>query len=99
MAVDNDRAVDIGTDHGTAQGVEVSFQGSGRVADGDAVVREAGESLLDLLNDVMEGDELLDFDFAFFLGDIDDFDFATAILGPLLQDLDEFGLFSFDTGA
>ena len=38
LAVDDDRAVDVGAEHGLADGIEVALQGGGGVADGDAGV-------------------------------------------------------------
>ena len=38
LAVDDDGAVDVGAEHGFADGIEVALQGGGGVADGDAGV-------------------------------------------------------------
>ena len=99
LAIDNDGAVDVGAEDGLAQGVEVTLQGGGGVADRDAVVGEAGELLLQLLDDVMKGDQFLDLDLGFLLGDVSDLDLTTVLLGALLENLDELGLLGFDTGA
>jgi len=99
LAIDNDGAVDVGAEDGLAQGVEVTLQGGGGVADRDAVVGEAGELLLQLLDDVMKGDHFLDLDLGFLLGDVSDLDLTTVLLGALLENLDELGLLGFDTGA
>jgi len=92
LAIDNDGAVDIGANQSVTKGVKVSFQRSGRVADRNTVVGQFRILLLQALNDVMKADNLLNFNFAFFLGDIDDFDFATVVFCASLQDLDEFQL-------
>ena len=94
LAIDNDGAVDISANQSVTKGVKVSFQRSGRVADRNTVVGQLGVLLLQALNHVMKADNLLDFNFAFFLGDIDNFDFATVVFCASLQDLDEFQLVS-----
>ena len=54
---------------------------------------------LESFNDVMEGNDFFNFDFAFDFGNAGHFDFAFVVLGPLLQNFDEFLLISLDTCA
>ena len=99
LAVDNDGAVDVGADEGAAEGIEIGFEGSGGVADGDAVVGKAGVFGLQSLNNVMKTDNFFDLNFGFFLWNIDNFDFATVVRGAGLQDFDEFDLVGLAAGA
>ena len=99
LAIDDDWAVHVGSNEGSAKGIEIGFKGGSGIANGDAVVSEAREFLLETLNNVMEADHLLDFNFAFLLGDIDNFDFATTRFGPLLELCGEFDLLCLDGSA
>ena len=100
LAIDNDWAVNVGADEGSAGGIEITFKRGSGIADGDAIVGEAGEfCCLEILNNIVEADHFCDLNFAFFLSNIDNFDFATAIFGSLFENCSEFGLFSLDTGA
>lgn len=99
LAIDNNGAVDVGAQQCAAKGVEVALQGGSRVADGDAVVSQAGECLFHLLDHVMEADDFLGFNLALLLEDIADFEFATVTRGPLLEHLDELTFVSLDAGA
>ena len=95
LTVDNHRCVDIGTNKWLAQGIEVFFEGSGGVVDGNANVFESGELLLDSSNDFLQSEKLLDFNFAFNLADADNFDFAT-ILSTFFEHATEFILIFVD---
>ena len=98
LTVDNDWCVDVGSQQSVAECVEVWLEGSGGVAHGDAVVGEAGESGLQALNDLAQGDELLDLNFALLLVDVDNLDLA-AFLGTGLEHSQEFFLVLLDRGA
>ena len=92
LAIDNNRAIDIGANQSATKGIKISLKWGSGVANGDAIVGETRVLFLQSLNDVMKADNLFDLHFAFFFGDIDDFDFATVVFCASLQDLDEFHL-------
>ena len=98
LAVDNDWSVDVCSQEGVAECVEVWLEGGGAVADGDAVVGEAGEGGLEVLDDLGEGGQLLDLNLRLLLVDVDHLDLA-AILGTGLQNPQELLLVSLDGGA
>merc|ERR1719414_1602903 len=92
LAIDNNRAIDIGANQSATKGIKISLKRGSGVANGDAIVGETRVLFLQSLNDVMKADNLFDLHFASFFGDIDDFDFATVVFCASLQDLDEFHL-------
>ena len=96
LAVDNDGAVDGGTLQGLAQVVEVILGGGGRVAHGDSHVNQAGELLLQGLNDGGQSLQLLDLQLGLLLVDINDLELVTVALGAALQNSDEFLLVLLD---
>merc|ERR1719273_1415982 len=96
LAIDNDWAVDVGSNEGTAKSIEVGLKRGSGIADWDAIVGKAGEFCLKTLNNVVKGDHLLDFKFAFFLCDIDNLNFATAGCCPLCEFSCKFDLFGLD---
>ena len=49
LAIDDDWAVHVGSNEGSAKGIEIRFKGGSGIANGDAVVSEAGEFLLETL--------------------------------------------------
>ena len=91
LAIDNDWEVDVGADEGSAKGIEVTFKRGSGIADGDAIVGKAGEfCCLEILNNVVEANHFCDLNFAFFLSNIDNLDFATASFGSLFEFCGEF---------
>ena len=98
LTVDNDWCVDVGSQQSVAECVEVWLEGGGAVADGDAVVGEAWEGGLEVLDDLGEGGQLLDLNLRLLLVDVDHLDLA-AILGTGLQNPQELLLVSLDGGA
>merc|ERR1719402_1346802 len=76
LAVDDDGCGDGGALQRLGQGVEVSLEGSSRVADGDAVVCEAGVGLLDVLDDIVKRFDFLDIQHLLLLEDVEDLEFA-----------------------
>merc|ERR1719414_1794236 len=98
LAIDNNRAIDIGANQSATKGIKISLKWGSGVANGDAIVGETRVLFLQSLNDIMKADNLFDLHFAFFFGDIDDFDFATVVFCASLQDLDEFHLVGLAAG-
>merc|ERR1712165_27254 len=96
LAVDNDGAVDSGALQSLAKSVEVSLSGGSRVADGDPLVDQAGELLLEPLNGQGEGGQLLDLDLVFRLVDINVLELAIVALGAALHDSHELLLVLLD---
>merc|ERR1711931_298500 len=96
LAVDNDGAVDSGALQSLAKSVEVSLSGGSRVADGDPLVDQAGELLLEPLNDQGEGGQLLDLDLVFRLVDINVLELAIVALGAALHNSHELLLVLLD---
>lgn len=99
LAIDNDRAVDVGADHSLAKSVKVLLQRCSRVAAWDAIMSQFGELFLESLNDVMKSLQLFDFHFRFFLVDVNDLDFTTIVSGSLFENFNEFGFFGLNTSA
>ena len=98
LAIDDDRAVNVGADQSGAEGIKVDLERGGRVANGDAIVGKAGELFFYALNDIMKADNFFDLNFGLFLGDVDNFDLATVVRGTGLQDLDELDLVGLAAG-
>merc|ERR1719309_9129 len=89
LAVDDDGAVDGGALEGLADGVEVGLDGGGGVAHGDPHVDKSGELLLESLDNLGEGDELLDFDLILLLVDVEVLKLVVVALGASLDDAEE----------
>ena len=98
LAIDDDRGVDVGSEEGVAECVEVWFEGSGRVAHWNAVVSETRILFFQSLHDLAESDELLDLNLALLLGDVMNLDLAIGGLGSGFQNFVEFLLISLDGG-
>merc|ERR1711917_65572 len=96
LAVDNDGAVDGGALQSLAKSVEVSLSGGSRVADGDPLVDQAGELLLEPLNDQGEGGQFLDLHLVFRLVDVDVLELAIVALGATLHNSHELLLVLLD---
>jgi hypothetical protein len=96
LAVDDDGRADVGADERLADGVEVSLEGGGRVADGDPVMPQAGVLRLQALHDGVQGLDLADDDLALVLVDVDKLELAVAVLGARLEHLAELLLVGLD---
>merc|ERR1719318_875806 len=71
LVVDDDRGVDAGADQVLADRVEVGDAGGSGVADGDPEVNKAGEGLLQSLDDIVQGLQVLHLDLVLLLADVD----------------------------
>lgn len=99
LAIDNDRAVDVGADHSLAKSVKILFQRCSRVAAWDAIMSQFRELFFQTLNHIMKSDQLFDFNFRFFLVDVNDLDFTTIVSSSLFENFNEFGFFGLNTSA
>ena len=96
LVIEDDGGVDGASHQGVAQGVKVLLEGGGRVADGDPHVDEAGELLLETLDDIVKSDNGLDLNLVLLLVDINMLEFSCIILHLSLADPDELRLVLLD---
>merc|ERR1711990_487631 len=99
LVVDDDGGVDGGAHQGADHDVEVSLQGSPRVADGNSPVDQTGVFLLQSLDGGAEGLDALHLDLLGVLVDVDILQLSTVGLGALLACLDEADLLLLDAVA
>ena len=72
LAIDNNGAVDVVSQESFAQCVEISFKGGSRIANGDTDMFETREFLLNTLNHLGQGDDLLSLNFALLFANVND---------------------------
>ena len=97
LAIDDNWCVDIGSRESIADGIKIWLKGSSWVANWNAVVGKSWVLFLQWFHDFAKGDEFLNFNFAFLLGYINNFEFAIG-LSSAFNNFDEFFFIGLDGG-
>ena len=92
LVIEDDWGVDGGSHQGVAQGVKVLLERRGRVTDGYPHMDEAGELLLEALDDIVKSDNGLDLHLILLLVDVHILELFRIILHLSLANSDELSL-------
>ena len=96
LVIEDDGSVDGSSHQGVTQGVKVLLEGRGGVTHWNPHVDEAGELLLETLDDIVKSDNGLDLNLILLLVNIDTLEFTIIILHLALADPDKLSLVLLD---